>query len=111
MLFVDLFESAVIAKFAYDCAARNLVIFFKGGGVYAYGGVPREVFEAFRAAPSKGRYFRGSIRERFAARALSPAEIGALLRRPGGGVPRPQSSLVLVEIARRDRPAATTVFF
>ena len=36
------------------------------GRVYQYRDVPREVYEEFRRAPSKGRYFRDRIRDVFA---------------------------------------------
>jgi hypothetical protein len=110
MLYVDLFESEAIAKFAYDLNARSLVIFFKSGGVYEYQGVSREIFESFRAAPSKGQYFHASVREQFAGRALSPSEISAIGHGPGSGAIG-GANVVLVEIARLERPEAAPVFF
>ena len=108
MLYVDLFESEAIAKFAYDATAMNLVIFFKSGGVYEYGNVPRDIFEAFRAAPSKGQYFQASIRAHFASRLLALHEIAAVESgpRPGCG-----ADVVLVEIARLERAEVPPVFF
>ena len=108
MLYVDLFESDAIAKFAYDLTAGNLVIFFKSGSVYEYQNVPREIFEAFRAAPSKGQYFQASIRAPFAGRLLAPHEIAAVEAGPG---PALSASVVLVEIARLERADAPQVFF
>ena len=108
MLYVDLFESEAIAKFAYDLTAMTLVIFFKSGGVYEYRNVPRDIFEAFRAAPSKGQYFQASIREHFVSRLLAPHEIAAVEAGPGA----PRGALVeLVEIARRERGDVPPVFF
>ena len=107
MLYVDLFESEAIAKFAYDPTAMNLVIFFKSGGVYEYRSVPRDVFEAFRAAASKGQYFQANVRERFAERVLPPHEIAVVEAGPGaarGG------EAVLVEIARLERDAGAVFF-
>jgi hypothetical protein len=111
MLYVDLFESEAIAKFAYDLTAASLVIFFKSGGVYEYQAVPRDVFEGFRAAPSKGQYFHASIREQFAGHALSPSEIAAVELAPGRGATREQRNVVLIEIATLERPEAAPVFF
>ena len=34
---------------------------FRAGGLYAYRDVPAEVFDAFMAAPSKGRFFHARI--------------------------------------------------
>ena len=108
MLYVDLFESEAIAKFAYDLTAMNLVIFFKSGGVYEYGNVPRDIFEAFRAAPSKGQYFQANVRAWFAGRPLAPHEIAAVEAGPG---PARGASVVLVEIARLERVEVPPVFF
>ena len=107
MLYVDLFESEAIAKFAYDPTAMNLVIFFKSGGVYEYRNVPREIFEAFRAAPSKGQYFQANVRERFAGRILAPHEIAAVEAGPGAAR---SGNVVLVEIARLERDAGAVFF-
>ena len=107
MLYVDLFESEAIAKFAYDPTAMNLVIFFKSGGVYEYRNVSRDVFESFRAAPSKGQYFWTSIREHFAGRVLAPHEIAAVEAGPRAAR---SGNVVLVEIARLERDA-WAVFF
>lgn len=110
MLYVDLFESEAIAKFAYHLTAASLVIFFKTGGVYEYANVPRDIFEGFRAAASKGQYFQSTIRARFAGRALSPSEIATIEASPAtaAGAKR---GVVLVEIASLERSEATAVFF
>lgn len=111
MLYVDLFDSEAIAKFAYELAARNLVIFFKSGSVYAYPSVPREIFEGFRAAPSKGQYFHASIRAQFAGRALSALEIAAIELVPGPGTASAGRNVILVEIASLEQRERTPVFF
>ena len=111
MLYVDLFDSEAITKFAYDLAARDLVIFFKSGSVYAYRSVPRELFEGFRAAPSKGQYFQASIRAQFAGRALSAHEIAAIELASAPGTASAGSNGVLVEIASIEKPKRTPVFF
>jgi hypothetical protein len=111
MLYVDLFDSEAIAKFAYDLSGHRLVIFFKSGSVYEYQSVPREIFEGFRAAPSKGQYFHGSIRQQFAGRALAPGEIAGFELASGPGATRGARSVVLIEIASLERPEAAPVFF
>ena len=88
MLYVDLFESEAIEKFAYDLGTRRLVIFFKSGGVYEYEDVPRTVFDGFRAAQSKGEFFQSAIRIQFASRRLSPSEVEGIERSPGRGADR-----------------------
>ena len=111
MLHVDLFDSEAIGKFAYDLDTRRLVIFFKSGGVYEYQSVPRALFDGFRAAPSKGQYFHSVIRQQFAARVLSPSEIAAFDQASGPAATPGASNVVLVEIARLERPDRESVFF
>ncbi len=107
MLYVDLFESEAIAKFAYDPTAMNLVIFFNSGGVYEYRNVARDAFDAFRAAPSKGQYFQANLRDRYAGRLLAPHEIAAVEAGPGAAR---SGKVVLVEIARLERDAGAVFF-
>jgi len=109
MLYADLFDSQVIAMFAYDLDAQRLVIHFKSGGAYEYQAVPRAVFDDFRAAPSKGQFFRSAVRDRFTARRLSPAEVDELRRGPGDAAGNAQ--IVRVDIAALQRAAKTSVFF
>lgn len=108
MLYVDLFESKAIATFAYDPAAARLVVFFPSGAAYAYENVPRCIFDAFRAAPSKGQYFRASVRSRFTGRPLAEHEVIALANQPQHTC---HPSIVLVELARCDRADTSLVFF
>jgi hypothetical protein len=57
--------STVIRSFSYDDAARELTIIFRTGRQYTYEGVPKEIFEAMKAAFSKGEFFNDHIREHF----------------------------------------------
>ncbi|MGD9846204.1 MAG: KTSC domain-containing protein [Variibacter sp.] len=52
----------MIRSTRYDSARRILTVRFVTGRVYVYAGVPRPVYDAFRAAPSKGRFFNAHIR-------------------------------------------------
>ncbi|MEJ0028573.1 MAG: KTSC domain-containing protein [Rhizomicrobium sp.] len=58
--------SSVIRTFSYDAAKRRLRVVFTTGRRYEYHNVPAEVFEAMKAASSKGEYFNAYIRDRFA---------------------------------------------
>ncbi len=58
--------STVIRTFRYDAAARRLTVVFATGRQYRYHRVPVEVFEAMKAAFSKGEFFNAHIRDRFA---------------------------------------------
>ena len=111
MLYVDLFESGAIAKFAYALGTRRLVIFFKSGSVYEYQDVPRTVFDGFRAARSKGEFFRSAIRTQFASQRLSPSEVEGIERSPGRGETGGATNVVLVDIASLERPGKAPVFF
>lgn len=111
MLYVDLFDSKVITMFAYGLQAKALLIHFKAGGVYAYQDVPRPVFDAFRQAPSKGRFFQCEIRDRFAGRRLSPGEVAAIERLHARGTDVGMLGVGRVDITALDRPRKTSVFF
>jgi hypothetical protein len=110
MLYVDLFDSRAIAMFAYDLDAHRLLIRFKSGDMYAYQNVPREIFERFRQAPSKGQFYRSAVRDRFVARRLSAREAGAIARVPGRGLADPGAG-VRVDIAALERPWKASIFF
>lgn len=56
-------NSTVIEAIKY--AGTTLFVYFKQGQVYAYSGVPASIFEAFKTAHSKGRYFRENIVGRY----------------------------------------------
>jgi hypothetical protein len=111
MLYVDLFESQAIALFAYDLEASSLLIRFKTGEVYVYRAVPRAVFDGFRAAPSKGQFFQTAIRDRFAARRLSPSEVAAVERLHARGAASGIADIVRVDIAALERPWKAGIFF
>ena len=65
--------SAVIRRFMYDPGRRRLTITFVSGDVYDYDGVPPEIIEDYRAAPSKGRFFGPHIRDRYPYRRVERA--------------------------------------
>lgn len=111
MLYVDLFESNAIAMFAYDLDTQSLFIHFKTGGVYVYQAVPRAVFDEFRAAPSKGQFFRGAIRDRFVARRLSPGEVAAVERMQAHGVASVMTDSARLDLAALERPWKSGIFF
>ena len=59
-------ESTVLAAAVYDPLAHRLWLEFRSGPVYCYSDVPPTVYQGMIEAPSKGAYFNGSIRGRFA---------------------------------------------
>ena len=56
-------ESSVIAEVGYD--EPYLRIKFKSGQTYDYVGVSQEQFKELIKAPSKGKYFRENILDKF----------------------------------------------
>jgi len=56
-------SSSNIASIGYDSDSETLEIEFKGGGVYRYEGVPKEVYAKLMDASSKGKYFHAYIRD------------------------------------------------
>ncbi len=49
----------------------ELTVTFTTGRIYVYRGVPRDLFDAFAAAPSKGTFFNREIRDRYPYRELT----------------------------------------
>jgi hypothetical protein len=58
-------SSSVIRNHRYDAAGKALDIVFTSGRRYRYLKVPPDIYEDFRAAPSKGEFFNAHIRDRF----------------------------------------------
>ena len=54
--------SSAITRIEWD--GGTLSIWFRESGRYPYYGVPKDVYYAFLAAPSKGTFFNDHIRDR-----------------------------------------------
>lgn len=63
-------ESTTLTTVGYDENLRRLQLEFCSQSIYLYFGVPAAVYEALLDAPSKGRYFNGSIRGRYPYRQI-----------------------------------------
>ena len=61
-------ESEAIDEIAYDATRSVLFVRFAHGGWYSYFDVSAEIYEAFVAAESHGRFFRDRIRDRYSYR-------------------------------------------
>ena len=57
--------SSNIVSAGYEPSSETLEIEFASGGVYQYYNVPPSIYEAFLAAPSKGRFLVSQIKDRF----------------------------------------------
>ena len=70
-MFREPVSSSTIAAIAYDEETGMLEVEFVSGAVYRYCGVHQDVFEDFRAAPSKGRFFNRHIKDAYPWDALA----------------------------------------
>jgi KTSC domain len=59
----EIVGSTVVAAVNYDELRQQLDIELTTGRIYRYLDVPPEVYEAFMAAESKGRYYNDHIRD------------------------------------------------
>ncbi len=57
--------STAIRRMNYNALERMLQVEFTSGAVYDYYDVPPQVYEEFRAAPSRGRFFAYRFRDKF----------------------------------------------
>jgi lysyl-tRNA synthetase class 2 len=58
-------DSAAILAVEHDAGSGRMAIRFVSGDTYIYDDVPRAVYDAFLAAPSKGAFFQDEIRDRY----------------------------------------------
>ncbi|HKT82721.1 MAG TPA: KTSC domain-containing protein [Solirubrobacterales bacterium] len=56
-------ESSAVARIGYDAELEMAFVEYLGGDLYAYEGVPAEVFEALADAESKGTFVNATIKE------------------------------------------------
>lgn len=56
-------ESSFIDAIAYSPIAQVLEVRLKSGKRYPFFNVPREIYEDFKASPSKGKFFQKLIRK------------------------------------------------
>jgi lysyl-tRNA synthetase class 2 len=58
-------HATAIREIDYDAERAKLLVSFVSGERYVYVGVPDEVCRSFCESPSKGRFFRSEIRDRY----------------------------------------------
>jgi hypothetical protein len=58
-------ESSTILRVGFDDEASILIVEFKTTGTYHYFDVQVHVFEAMRAAPSRGQFLAQNIKNQF----------------------------------------------
>jgi len=59
-------KSTAMARVSYDAGTQRLEVEFHDRKIYAYRGVPAELYAALLDAESKGKFFNTAIRSRFA---------------------------------------------
>ena len=55
-------ESSAVARIGYDAESEEAYVEYLGGGLYAYEGVPPDVFEELAEAESKGTFVNAVIK-------------------------------------------------
>ena len=65
MLFMAQIESEAIDEIRYDADRALLFVRFAHGGWYGYSDVPKQIYDAFIAAESHGRFFHQHVRDRY----------------------------------------------
>ena len=61
-------ESSNIKEIGYEDKTEMLRVTFKTDKSYEYYGVPQLVWQAFKTAESKGKFFHKNIREKYAGK-------------------------------------------
>ena len=74
--------STAIRSFRYDPATRQLHVTFVTGRRYIYDDVPPDVFDAFKAAFSKGTFFNHEIRDRYSYREVTHEPLELAMSQP-----------------------------
>ena len=67
-------ESSSLAAVGFDGAVNELTVSFRSGKVYRYFQVPNSVYRALVSAPSIGRTFNETVRDRFPSQRLRAEE-------------------------------------
>ena len=67
-------ESSSLAAVGFDGAVNELSVSFRNGMVYRYFQVPSSVHRALMKAPSIGRFFNETVRDRYPSQRLRAEE-------------------------------------
>tara|TARA_R110000824_G_scaffold187242_1_gene368501 strand:+ start:5741 stop:5986 length:246 start_codon:yes stop_codon:yes gene_type:complete len=70
-LIINEYDSSNLKYSEYDTTTQELVMEFKKGGKYSYGGVPLKEFTKMRMAESQGSYFSKNISKNYKYKKLS----------------------------------------
>ena len=65
--------SSNLARVGYDAASETLVVEFRPATLYAYEGVPPDLYRALLLAPSKGAFLNAAVKGVYPYRRLEVA--------------------------------------
>lgn len=68
-------KSSNIEDIGYDEATRTLAVGFVNGSIFHFAGVPPQLVDAFRKAPSAGKFFHAAVRGKFTSRKVAPLDL------------------------------------
>lgn len=71
---VDTPESSNIAKLVYNSETQTLEVTFKNETIYLYFKVPEEIWDTFKHAESKGKFFAAHIKGVFEFEKIAAAD-------------------------------------
>lgn len=74
-------ESSNIRSIGYDESKADLHVEFKGSGIYIYHDVPKEVYDGFMAAESKGNFLAKNIKGVYSASKKEGGKDGSAISR------------------------------
>lgn len=99
-------ESSQISGFGYDDHSRTLAVQFrasggKPGNVYRYRNVPAEVFAAFQASDSKGKFFGSQIKGKYEFEKQPDPETGIVFGLPQAQEPKYTTATVSGRLTNR----------
>ncbi len=63
-------KSRDLAIVGYDAEQKLLEIAFRGGGVYQYENVARDIYDGLMQAPSHGTFFNQEIKNKFPSKKI-----------------------------------------
>ena len=65
MEYFTAFDSSNVIKIGYEKDNSTLEVEFKNGGTYQYYDVPEQIWEAFKAADSKGQFIHQNLKGQY----------------------------------------------
>src|SRR3982074_407208 len=90
--------SSVIGHIAYQESRSELTVTFVSGKTYAYGLVPKHIYDDFRRSAAKGNFFNAHSRDRYPARRMKTDPTHELAARGYGVARRVVDSFLIIRL-------------